>query len=154
MAGSGKGGKYNALGCWRSKSLWPLMAGSGWSAFFLCPLSDRGVVFLTSKSRSQKFEIQPRSLLDLAGAVLATPAAGLVEMKVLFFVVPGVVSFLHSLIRALTHSFIHSFIYLVIYLLIHSLIHSSIHSFIDSFIHSLIHLSIHSFVYSFTHSFI
>ena len=32
--GSGKRDKCSALGCWRTKSLWPLMAGSGWSAFF------------------------------------------------------------------------------------------------------------------------
>ena len=38
VGGSGKRGMCNAHGCWRTMFLWPLMAGSGWSAlFFLVP---------------------------------------------------------------------------------------------------------------------
>ena len=42
------------------------------------PPSDRGVVFFGEQIKN--LEIQPTSLLDLARAVVAAPAAGLVEI--------------------------------------------------------------------------
>ena len=48
---------------------------------FLCPPSDRGVVFLTRESRTR--EINRQVLWPWRGVAVAALAAGLVEMKVL-----------------------------------------------------------------------
>ena len=74
VGGLGKRGKCNALGCWRNKSLLPLMAGSGWSVFFLCPPLTGGLCIELANQEPT---------LALAGAVVAAPAAGLVETEVL-----------------------------------------------------------------------